>query len=253
MTHRPATLLEELRVEAALVPNRRGELYAEAANEIERLSAPQASPDPLAAQQRAETPQASPEPSDADKRNIAVALMILRNDRAEAVKWARDLLLPEDGYVVANDLWTKAYTEGYADSSANRAPSAQAKGAAQPDPADPSFHSTERDGEAMLRPVGEQMAWAEGFNAGAEDWIPIGDDKNMPRAHQMVALVDVRRWANVGEPDWGCNVYACGYWESSLNGYWSVHGERAISKDAFTHWIPLPSAPTEPSTRSEHD
>lgn len=42
---RPATLLEELRVEEALVPNRRGKLYGLAADEIERLTA--SAPEPV--------------------------------------------------------------------------------------------------------------------------------------------------------------------------------------------------------------
>jgi hypothetical protein len=72
-------------------------------------------------------------------------------------------------------------------------------------------------------------------------WISV--DESMPEHQQSVALVNVNRWENVGG-DWLRNVHACGYWDNWAGGHWSVRGERAMTLESFTHWMPLPAAPT---------
>jgi hypothetical protein len=74
-------------------------------------------------------------------------------------------------------------------------------------------------------------------------WVAITE--RLPEPNASVALIHIDRWENVGDVDWNRNVHACGYladW-GGLPGYWSVRGERALSLDAFTHWMPLPPPP----------
>lgn len=78
-------------------------------------------------------------------------------------------------------------------------------------------------------------------------WVSVED--RMPEPRQSVALVDARRFENVGGDDWERNIHACGYLDNWARWHWSVRGERAISLDSFTHWLPLPAAPaTMPAT-----
>lgn len=84
--------------------------------------------------------------------------------------------------------------------------------------------------------------YAEGLRDGAAEmgWRPIAD--GLPGLGESVALLDTRRWENTADQE--RNVQAAGYL-ADLFGmkYWSVRGEPALEIDAFTHWLPLPSAP----------
>jgi hypothetical protein len=72
-------------------------------------------------------------------------------------------------------------------------------------------------------------------------WIPISPD-TMPKNHQPVALLDVNRFRNC---DFDLNIQDVGYLETGMAfPYWSIRGERAQIIDAYTHWMPLPDAPS---------
>lgn len=86
-------------------------------------------------------------------------------------------------------------------------------------------------------------AYAKGYAAGQEDrWISV--EERLPEKFQIVALVHVDKWWNTGR-DEGVNCYDAGYLNEFGDKYWSVRGERALSIDAYTHWMPLPASPTK--------
>lgn len=82
--------------------------------------------------------------------------------------------------------------------------------------------------------------WAAWQARAALLWISV--DERMPEHGQSVALVNANRWENTGG-DFERNVHAAGYWNNWGGGHWSVRGERAISRESFTHWMPLPAPP----------
>jgi len=68
-------------------------------------------------------------------------------------------------------------------------------------------------------------------------------ENGLPELHQPVVCINVDHYENTGG-DWDRNVQDCVYL-SELHGrkYWSKCGERAISLDYYTHWMPLPAQP----------
>lgn len=76
-------------------------------------------------------------------------------------------------------------------------------------------------------------------------WISV--EERLPEPGQSVALVSIDRWENAGDLE--RNVHAAGYLNAAAGpmSYWSVRGERALTLEAFTHWMPLPAAPSAPS------
>jgi hypothetical protein len=77
----------------------------------------------------------------------------------------------------------------------------------------------------------------------SQQWVSVAE--RLPAFDQSVALVNVNKWENVGG-DWLRNIHACGYLARLGSGpYWSVRGERAMSLDAFTHWLALPAPPDD--------
>lgn len=67
-------------------------------------------------------------------------------------------------------------------------------------------------------------------------WISVSE--RLPAVNQSVALVNTGRWENVGG-DWDRNIHDCGYW---CGTHWCVRAERALSREAYTHWFALPAA-----------
>jgi len=75
-----------------------------------------------------------------------------------------------------------------------------------------------------------------------QNWVSVEDES--PAIGQMVALIDINRYANNGTANVNnTHVNMCGYLQEFGNMYWNVYGERAIDIKAFTHWHPLPSPP----------
>lgn len=75
-------------------------------------------------------------------------------------------------------------------------------------------------------------------------WIAI--EQQLPADGESVALVDINRWENTGS-DLVRNVHACGYLTRvGMLRFWSVHGQRAIAVEAFTHWTRLDPVPHQP-------
>ena len=89
----------------------------------------------------------------------------------------------------------------------------------------------------------QREGFAKGYAAGQEDrWISV--EERLPEKFQIVALVHVDKWWNTGR-DEGVNCYDAGYLNEFGEKYWSVRGERALSIDAYTHWMPLPAPPAK--------
>lgn len=81
-----------------------------------------------------------------------------------------------------------------------------------------------------------------GIEQGRPKWINVKE--RLPEIGQSVALINVNAWEN-GPVD--RNIYACGYlWQgNNYRPYWSVVGERGLSLEQYTHWMPLPELPKE--------
>lgn len=73
-----------------------------------------------------------------------------------------------------------------------------------------------------------------------QGWVSV--DERLPELHQVVALVHVDKWWATGR-DEGVNCYDVGYLNEFGQKYWSIRGERASMISAYSHWMPLPSAP----------
>jgi len=71
------------------------------------------------------------------------------------------------------------------------------------------------------------------------EWISVKD--RLPKAWQMVALMDVNIRMNVSEEVNNQHLLQCGFIHTGFGkDYWSVSYERARPIDAYTHWTPLP-------------
>ena len=93
--------------------------------------------------------------------------------------------------------------------------------------------------EPMLLDAGRACA-ALTQAAPQAEWIPVAE--RLPEPWKHVALIDIARWENM-PGDYDANIHAAGYWNPQLNGFWSVRSERAVCREAFTHWCSLPPAP----------
>lgn len=70
------------------------------------------------------------------------------------------------------------------------------------------------------------------------EWVSVAE--SMPDPFAPVVVADRRRYENADD---GCGdryLQSAAYWNPNLGGHWSVRGERAFERDAFTHWAPLP-------------
>lgn len=71
----------------------------------------------------------------------------------------------------------------------------------------------------------------------AGEWISTTD--LMPEINEYVLLKADRYWNTPdGVPD--MKVTATGYLADFGGLYWSVFGERGLTIDSFTHWMPIP-------------
>ena len=76
-----------------------------------------------------------------------------------------------------------------------------------------------------------------------DGWVSVAE--RLPRYGQMVALIDIERYANNGDIKVDNeHVNMCGYLHNFGSDYWSIYGDRGTQVNAFTHWRPLPSPPT---------
>lgn len=109
-------------------------------------------------------------------------------------------------------------------------------------------------GDAVYEAVKRTEAKLRELNAAPvaqqQGWISIKD--RLPPENQMVALVDEETWVNTGHKDLDLNLYAAGYLtiygELDCHKSWSVyHAPRGLILEAFTHWMPLPAAPSTAS------
>lgn len=86
------------------------------------------------------------------------------------------------------------------------------------------------------------------LGAASAGWVSVAE--RLPAENQPVALLDVERWENTGG-DWSRNVQAAGYLASMGSvTYWAIRGERCVSLDAFSHWMPLPQPPQQAPSES---
>ena len=79
---------------------------------------------------------------------------------------------------------------------------------------------------------------------GEAQWIPVSE--RLPKESVLCALINFDRTQS---NQYSTPVAQCGYLStlSSSQPYWSIYGERATSIEAFTHWMPLPAAPSPAS------
>lgn len=81
-------------------------------------------------------------------------------------------------------------------------------------------------------------------SAAVDAWVPVSE--RLPEAYTVVALLNADEWMNTGKDNFDANRTGTGWLcDWTTPGYWSVIGERgARCIDAYTHWMPLPPAPT---------
>ncbi|MDE1906947.1 MAG: DUF551 domain-containing protein [Rhodospirillales bacterium] len=121
-------------------------------------------------------------------------------------------------------------------------------------PAIPQYHTTqslavEQDRAAREAPISQREAYQRGYAEGARSSVPSGwiaCGERMPELHQRVAMLNADAWENTpeGRPEQNLTKVGC-LEDGGYTRYWSVCGERAISLEAFTHWMPLPPPPTQ--------
>lgn len=81
------------------------------------------------------------------------------------------------------------------------------------------------------------------YNNNTEDfkmseWTKIADQ--LPKIGQHVVVLSEDRFWNVPDGLPPMQITATGYMANYGNGNcWAIFGERSVSLDAFTHWMPL--------------
>ena len=81
--------------------------------------------------------------------------------------------------------------------------------------------------------------------AGAPKWISVKE--RLPDIGQSVALIDIEEFENCSG-DIYINVRDCGQLFLDFHSgrlFWDIRGARAMSIEAFTHWMILPPTPEE--------
>lgn len=75
------------------------------------------------------------------------------------------------------------------------------------------------------------------------EWISVED--RLPKYGEVVCLMDVRSYANSTIDVTNEHIIKAGYRNKFRLDYWSIHDERSVELDSFTHWHPLQDPPKE--------